>query len=193
MKLKTSVLAPLFTMLGCLSMQGCESVTMRAPVASERNVASLRAAGLGPVSLGQFDLDHHNVGKDGHFELRGSAVKSPYQGSFADYLREIIKTHLAAAGVYRLNSDTVLSAMLTESHLNAGAQTGSGSLKGKFIVKSKGAVVYEREIGYDETWESSPFTQQAVPWAIDRYENMYQKIVLELFNDPQFRKAVSDR
>ena len=185
---------PIFLLLACAVLQGCETVNMRAPVASEHNVAVIRTAKLGPVSLGQFHVDRRKFGKDGRITLRGEYLGSPYEGSFGEFLRESIKTELAAAGIYRVSADTVLTATLSESHLEVGGfGPGSGSLKGRFIVTSKGVVVYDREIGLSETWESSFGAAVAVPRAVEKYENFYQKMVMELFNDPRFRDALRAR
>ena len=193
MKTKIAGRTPAWLLLVCVLLQGCETVRMRAPAASEHNVAFLRAAGLAPVSVGNFAIDPKNFGKNGRIDLRGAYLGSPYGGTFGEYLREIIKTEFAAAGLYQANAETVITGVLTEGHLDAGWSTGAGSLKGVFSVTSKGVETYRREIGFVESWESSLAAAVAESTAVSRYEGMFQKMVGELFNDPAFHKALRDR
>lgn len=179
---------------GALSLallSGC-AVKMGAPVASMDNVQAAKASGMAPAALGEFALA---AGKpkslDEGVSLRGTGLSSPFQGSFAQYLKETLATELKAAGLLEPGAPVVIQGWLTDSQADAtGISQGNGSLGARFVVVRAGKKVYEKELQVSSTWESSFLGSVAIPAAVHQYTALYRKLVNRLLADPEFKAAV---
>jgi hypothetical protein len=184
-------LLALFTAaLIAVQLTGC-ATPMGAPQASIDNTTKLRGAGLAPASLGSFTLaPGQSASVDQGVGLRGSQVHSPYNGSFAQYLKETLRVELDAAGLLNATSPTVISATLTESDADAAIGTGTAKLGARFVVTRGQTVAYDRTLRADASWESSFVGAVAIPLAAGQYQGLYRKLAGQLFEDPEFRKAL---
>jgi hypothetical protein len=64
-------------------------------------------------------------------------------------------------------------------------------LQARFVVKRADAVKYDRVLEVNSEWESSFMGAVAIPAAVQNYQLMYRKLVGQLFDDPNFRKALA--
>ncbi|MES2321127.1 MAG: hypothetical protein V4633_02570 [Pseudomonadota bacterium] len=175
-----------------LQLTGCANLKMSAPVASLDNTATLRAANLAPANVGSFVASKNMAALDKSASMRGAnSVESPYDGSFTQYLRESLKVELAAAGLLDPNAATVVTGTMTDSDLDAAIGTGTGRLAARFVVTRNGAVRFDRELKTTSTWESSFMGAIAIPMAAQQYQGMYRKLITDLLNNAEFRKAMA--
>ncbi|HSW05047.1 hypothetical protein [Aquabacterium sp.] len=175
-----------------LLMTGCANVQLGAPVASVDNIQKVKGAVAQPVAVGGFALAAGKPAEmDARLGIRAVTLVSPYQNSFAQYLKETLVTELKAAGLLDTASTLVIEGTLVESQVDAAMSQGSGSLAAKFVVLRAGAKVYEREHRASATWESSFVGAVAIPAAINEYSALYRQLVARLLDDPAFKAALA--
>lgn len=175
-----------------LLLTGCASSPMGVPQATIENTARLRSAQLAPARVGSFTLDTAKpAALDQSVGIRAATLTSPIGGSFAQYLGETLRVELAAAGLADPAAPTVITGTLTESDLDAAIGTGSGKLSARFVVTRDNAVRYDRTLSASSTWESSFVGAVAIPLAAGQYQGLYRKLAGQLFDDPEFRKALA--
>jgi len=172
------------------TLTGCASVQADATSASPQVIERLRGSNLQTMQAGKFTLA---PGKPSEMDrslsgLRGSSL-TPARGSFAQLLKDTFVLELTAAGLYDASSPLVVEAELTDSRVDAAIGTGTGRLAARFTVKRSGALLYDRELAVDASWESSFMGAVAIPMAMDQYRALYKALVLKLIDDPDFRKA----
>lgn len=175
-----------------LLLTGCASTPMGVPQATIENAGRLRAAPLAPARVGSFTLDTAKPATlDQSVGIRGSSLHSPIGNSFAQYLGETLRVELASAGLLDPAAPTVISGILADSELDAAIGQGSGKLSARFVVTRDNAVRYERTLTASTTWESSFVGAVAIPLAAGQYQALYRKLAGQLFDDPDFRKALA--
>lgn len=175
-----------------LLLGDCAAGPMGAPRPSIENTARLRGARLAPVQVGRFSVDPGMpAALDRSLGIRGSTLQSPVKGSFARYLGETLRVELAAAGLADAAARTVLSGALSESRIDAAIGQGSGRLAARFVVTRAGAVRYDRTLMASASWESSFAGEVAIPRAAGQYQDLYRRLAAQLFDDPDFRKALA--
>jgi len=174
--------------LGLLT--GCAQMRLGAPVPGIDNIQKARSSGIAPVALGHFGLAAGRpAGMDQSVTARTNTIFSPYDSSFAGYLKENLATDLRAAGLLEPASPIVIEGQLTDSQLDAAVGFGQGSVAARFAVIRAGAKVYEREFRASSRWESPFVGAIAVPAAVNEYSLLYRKLVELLLDDPAFRSA----
>ena len=60
----------------------------------------------------------------------------------------------------------------------------------RFVVKSKGETRYDKQVRQDAKWDSSFVGAIAIPDAINHYSEQFRLILLRLYRDPEFLKAL---
>jgi len=170
---------------------GCANVKLPEPSASVDNVQKARASGMAPVVVGTFKLA---PGKDASLDqdvtIRSNRFYSPYDSSFSKYLAQTLAADLRAAGLLAADSRRTIQGELTQSTVDASIAQGRGSLAGRFSVLDEGRKTYDKELKVEATWESSFAGAVAIPKAINEYLALYHKLIAQLLDDPEFRKAV---
>lgn len=178
------VLALLSTLTGCAQMQ------LGAPVPGIDNIQKAKGAGIAPVSLGAFSLAAGKpAAMDQSVTARTNRIFSPYDSSFAKYLKESLATELRAAGLLDETSMIVIEGQLTDSQLDAAVGVATGSVAARIKVTRAGEQVYDRELRASGSWESPFVGAYAVPAAVGEYALLYRKLVSQLLDDPAFRQA----
>lgn len=174
------------------STVACMSVKMVEPSASIGNLEKLRAANITPAKAGNFTLA---PGKPPSMDrgvsgLRGSSLESTY-GSFAQQLKNELIVELKSAGLYDDASDVVIEGQLTDSKVDAAIGTGSGRLAARFMIVHRDKKIYDKELAVESTWDSSFMGAIAIPEAMNQYTALYKKLIGKLFDDLDFRAALS--
>lgn len=180
-----------FAALQVLLLTACANVQMPPPSASATNLEKIRAAQIGPAQVGEFRLA---AGKPASMDtsvggLRGSSI-SPSAGSYSKQLREELIAELKGAGLLDPASPVAIEGELTDSMVDAAIGTGRGRLAARFKVKRAGAVVFDKELVAEASWESSFVGAVALPAAIHQYGALYKTLVGKLIDDADFRAAV---
>ncbi len=175
-------------------LTGCAELPMSMPKPTIENAARLRGSqpAPGPMEVGSFTLDASKPASlDRGVSIRSNMVRSPVEGSFAQYLRETLRAELQSAGLLDPKSDAVVSGTLLESAVEAPVGTGKAMLAARFVVVRGGSVRYDRALRADAQWDSPFMGVSAIPQAAGQYEALYRKLVGRLLDDPEFREAVA--
>ena len=181
-----------FPTLVALCLSGCAQIPLSPPTAKAEVVEKVRASRLAPVNVGSFKPDPKlGADNDRGINVRSNTVSSPVEGSFAQYLRETLLVNLKASGLYDASSPTTLSGFLTESLLDVGIETGQSNLGARFVLSNGGKILYDKELKASANWPSSFVGAIAIPQGINQYADLYNKLVSQLFDDPDYQKASS--
>lgn len=188
------LLAMAGVMVAASQLVGCASLEMGKPVASMDNTVKLRDGSTkAPAAVGTFVLEAGKpASMDQSVAVRGgNTLTSPIGNSFAQYLKETLRVELEAAQLLDPDSQTRITGTLMDSMLDPAMGTGKGRLQARFVVKQAEEVKYDRSLEVNSEWESSFMGAVAVPAAVQNYQFMYRKLVGQLFDDPDFRKALA--
>lgn len=170
---------------GCAQSLGAHQVSLDA-------VQVLRGGGIPAMRVGTFALaPGRSASMDKGVIIRSVNLTSPDGGSFANYLGKALETDLRAAGKYDESSVLVVQGLLTDSDVNAGIVTGDGVLGARFSLLRSGNPIFEKEITVRSKWDSSYLGPVAIPAAVNQYSALYDKLVLQLLTDDDFKRAVA--
>lgn len=139
--------------------------------------------------------DFRNGGKDpeglDRLTIRGGSFTSPYDGSYAAYLREALRMELQAAGRWKPDSAVRISGELLDNQLDAsGISIGTARVSARFVVLNGGVSRYEKVITVDHEWESAFAGPIAIPRARENYVVTIQRVIGKLLADEDFQKAI---
>jgi len=180
-----------FGLLAVVMLTGCAQIKLGTPVASIENIQKAKASGMQPSSVGDFVLAKGKPATlDTRISVHSNSVSSPYDQSFAKYLKETLSTDLQAAGLLNPASSTVIKGELTDSQIDPAIGTGSGKVAARFTVTKAERQVFDKEFVAESKWESSFVGGVAIPRAINEYTALYRALVSKLLDDPAFRAAV---
>lgn len=171
-------LATLFS--GCSIMAPNYSPTVK----SAQAVKSSNAA---PVSLTKATAAKPDLNK---VSLRGNALKSP-TGDYSSYIEQALKKELSDAGLLDTKSTVAIGTQLTKNDIDTSMAKGKGDLAAVFTVTKNGSKVFEKEITAHEEWESSFVGAIAIPNAMNAYPTLVNDLIVNLFKDKDFLKAIS--
>ena len=157
--------------------------------ASIDNVQKLKDASVSPAKVGTF-LSKQEAGNENPISLRGNKMSSPYGDSYANYLSEALKQELSLAGKLSAGAETEVTGVLLKNNLDAAIGTGMGDIRARINVKRSGQLVYDKEKAAHAEWESSFIGATAIPKAQQAYVPLVQKLLSELYADPDFLKAL---
>ncbi len=178
--------------LSAVLLVGCANVKLAEPTAAVENVQKAKAAGIAPIAVGNFKLaPGKDLSLDQVVSIRSNRFYSPYDSSFSKYLAHTLTADLRAAGLLAEDSRRTIQGELTQSTVDASIGQGKGSLAGRFSVLDEGRKTYDKELKVEAAWESSFVGAVAIPAAINEYVALYHKVIAQLLDDPEFRKAVS--
>lgn len=169
-----------------LMLGACSMVAPPYQVSIE-NVQELKKAGIGKIKVGEVVASK----KLDKISLRGSKMHSPVNGSYGPYLALAIEEELKLAKLWSGVSNTVISGELLSNDINiAGFSVGTGEISAKFMVTANEKVVYEKVVSADHQFDSSFMGNIAIPNGQSNYVNLVQKLIKNLFSDPEFINAV---
>ena len=169
------------------SLTACNSVAQKYVVAPS-NTLKLRKAGMENVKVGIIEAKNSSVND---LTIRGGSYVSPYNGSYADYLKEALTAELGEAGLLDAASFLELSGVLVKNDLDAsGFSTAYAEIEARFVVKQQGQVRFEKTLSAKYEWESAFPGMVAIARAQQNYPTVIQQLVAKLFSDPDFIAAV---
>ena len=159
-------------------LAGCAEMPMNPPKPTIENAAKLRGGNpaIGSVEVGKFTLDTaQSASLDKGVSIRSNMVRSPVEGSFAQYLRETLRVELQSAGLLDAGSDAVITGTLLDSTVEAPVGMGKAALAARFVVTRAGSVRYDRALRTEASWDSPFIGVSAIPQAAGQYEALYRK------------------
>ena len=168
---------------------GC---TTTAPTyqASFENVQKLKSVSTVPVKIGIFTADSNNKDRVENLTIRGGSFLSPYDGSYASYLREALRQEFYDAGRLSDTSNVVITGVLLNNEIDAsGFSIGTAAISAQFTVSKDSQVRYNKIMLATHQWESAFAAANAVPKAHQNYPVVVQKLLSNLYGDVEFQKA----
>ncbi|OFZ70913.1 MAG: hypothetical protein A2Z01_04885 [Betaproteobacteria bacterium RBG_16_58_11] len=180
----------LFVLAFVVLLSGC---TFNAPAytVSIPNIQKLRDVGPSKVAVKDVTFPPSEKDKLNHVTLRGSSFNSPYDGSFAKYLREALRQEFLEAGKLAEQSDLELTGVMYRNEVDAsGINVGNASIGAQFTVRRNNAVKFDKKLSADHQWESSFAGAVAIPAAINNYQTAVQKLLSTLYSDIEFQDSI---
>jgi hypothetical protein len=172
------------TTASCAQTLGSHQVSLEA-------VEMLRSGNIPPMHVGKFALAPGRLSSvDKSVGIRSVSLSSPDGASFAEYLGKTLETDLRAAGKLDPNSNLIVQGLLTDSSVSAGIADGTASLGAKFSLLREGKTIFEKTLTVHSEWGSSFVGAIAIPDAINQYSSLYDKLVLQLLADEDFKLAL---
>lgn len=171
-----------------LTLAACANVP--AP-AYQPGVGNLQALRVATTSIGVDDFGAAAGVNDRKFGLRADSMTGAGRdGSFSTYLQQALETELRTAGRLDDAAGLRLSGTLSENRLDAnGMSVGEATVGARFLLTRDGRVIYNKVHSVDHHWESSFIGALAIPAAMQGYSATVQKLIGELFADPDFVEA----
>lgn len=167
-------------------MAGCTAVSPKYQ-ATVDNVRALQAVSAGTVSVGQFTAK--DVGLN-YLTIRGSAYTSPYNDSYAEYLKEALRSELESAGKLGSKADVVITGQLLKNTLSASIGTGTATIAVQFMVIRNSSIIFDKVLSVDTQWESSFIGAIAIPVAQQNYVDTVKQVLGKLFSDKDFQRSI---
>ena len=151
----------------------------------------LRDAGLERARVGQFTADPKATDKVNRLSIRASPYASPYGSSFVAYLEQAVRQELEDGRLFDQNASTEIDGILLRNELDgSGIATGTADIEAQFIVQRDGTVRFDKVKSAHHEWESSFLGATAIPAAAQNYPVVVQKLISQLFADPDFIAAM---
>jgi hypothetical protein len=181
-----------FMALCALVLPACVSVKLPPPQAVIENTVALRDSGIDKANVGNFTLAAgKDKGIDKAVTARGSPISVEGGGSFSGFLRQTLISDLTAASKYDSTATNVIEGELFENSLSAaGSRNASAMLVVRFVVKRNGETRYDKQVRQAAKWESSFVGAIAIPDAINHFSEQFRLILLQLYRDAEFLKAL---
>lgn len=171
-------------------MYGC-STTAPKYQASFENVQKLKSAGKFQVNVGTFTPDSNNKDSVEKLSIRGGSFLSPYNDSYASYLREALRQELYDAGGLSDTSSVVITGVLLKNEIDAsGINIGTAAVSAQFTVSKDNQVRYSKVKSASHQWESAFAAANAIPKAHQNYPVAIQNLLGLLYEDAEFQKAL---
>lgn len=171
-------------------LPGCVSMPAPAYQPGIGNTERLIHMPMAPLAIGTFDAA---PGIDKPLNVRGSHLAGGADGTFAGYIRDALATELRTAGRLDATAGTRVGGTLLMNDLHASTAEGGARIRMRFTVERDGLRTYDRELAVQHAWESSFIGAIAIPAAMDNYAGAVQKLIGQLLDDPDFRRAVEAR
>lgn len=176
-------LAAAATLTGCVHMQIDET----AP--SLETLTLLRTQAVPQIALGEFkEVGGTSLAKN--INVRGSTLRAPGGGNFADFLKKSFQSELVAAGTYAASSTTAITGTLEESRATEDMAKGYASLGAIMAVSRDGTTVFSKRYRAETRWRSDFIGAIAIPEAFRQYNGLYSQLVRTVFADPEFIAAL---
>lgn len=176
-------------LLAALLLPACINAPVDEISPSFDTLKLLRAETVPPLALGAFvDAPEARIGRS--INIRGSTLRAPKSGTFADFLRQTVQTELAAAGAFNPAAVTTLEATLTESKASENLSTGGASLAAEFRVIRNGKVTFAKPFRVETQWKSDFIGAIAIPEAFRQYNALYAVLVRRALSDPELIAAL---
>lgn len=170
-----------------LALSGCAVVAPNY-LPTNDNVRTLQALPGGKVAVGQFTAKDKSLES---LSIRGSIYNSPYNGSFAEYLRAALRAELETSGKLAEVSPLVITGQLLENSVNgASISTGTAKISARIVVTQSGAKTFDKIVIGTSQWDSSIIGVVAVPEARRNYIDTVRKLLANLFADRDFQAAL---
>jgi TonB family protein len=170
-----------------LALTGCAAVAPNYQPTND-NVHTLQALPGGKVALGQFTAKDKSLDS---LTIRAGSYNSPYNGSYAEYLKAALRAELEGSGKLDAASPVVITGQLLENSLDgASFTTGTAKVSARIVVTQSGAKTFDKVVVGASQWESSFVGAIAIPAARRNYVDTVRKLLANIFADRDFQTAL---
>jgi hypothetical protein len=178
-----------FCLLSTMVLTACGTVSPNyAP--SIANVESFKKSGIASAKVGVVSVANTKSGATS-ITIRAATMASSVAPNYGAYLAAAMKQELDMAKLYDEKSTLEITGdMIKNDIAGMGITTASGEMEVRFMVKSNGAVRFDKVKAVTHSWESSFVGAIAIPKAQGEYPTMVQKLISALIADPEFIQAL---
>ncbi|PFH04386.1 TonB family protein [Collimonas sp. PA-H2] len=172
-----------------LSLTGCASVsTAPAYQHSNDNVWALKTRPGNKLALGQFIAKSEALDK---LTVRGAPYSSPYNDSYAEYLKAALQAEVERAGKLDGASKVIISGELLENSLDVAPSSDNvARISAHIFVMREGYKAFDKVVTGEKQWEPSFSDTMAISAAGRNYVGAVQSLLTNLIADKGFQKAV---
>lgn len=118
-------------------------------------------------------------------KVRAYVITAPGGGTWASYLRDGIRNELTTSGNYDTNAASAINVTLLAVQLD----DGHAHVSARFVVKRGTQVRYDKLLHADGRWRTSMVAAFAVPAASQGASVLFQDLLSQFFNDPDFANS----
>lgn len=164
------------------SVWGCSSIAPQYQPDFDL-VNELKDMDLSSMTSGNFTESDKSVN---HITLRGGVMISPYNRSYAEYLRKALEEDLKQSSLWDPSSNIIISGVLIKNEFDgSGISIGESDMSAQFVVTKDGSEIYSKIHTIHHEWESSFAGAIAVPRARKNYPVSIQKLLRAFFLDKE--------
>lgn len=173
-----------------LIMTGCSSIAPQYQPDFEL-VNKLKDTKLSPMRSGKFTDGHVSVNE---VTLRGGTMHSPFEESYAKYLKKALEEELKQSFLWGPSSKIVISGVLLKNEVDSsGFSVGESDVSARFIVTDNNKEVYNKVHTIHHEWESSFIGAIAIPNAQNNYPVTIQKLLKSFLLDKKFLNTLAKK
>jgi outer membrane protein assembly factor BamE (lipoprotein component of BamABCDE complex) len=176
------------SLLLLLAITGCSTIAPKYNT-DFNNISQLRREKLNAARVGTVTKETAAKSDVDSLTIRSGSFLSPY-GSYTAYLAEALKQELDDARLLDPMSQIEVSAVLLKNSIDVPASTGVAEIEARFVVRNAATTKFDKIKIVRQTWESSFAANMAVPRAHQNYPIAMQKLIGQLFSDPDFIAAL---
>lgn len=177
------------TLMAVTALSGCASFNVPAYSPRYEVIDQLKKMPIEKLSVGDFQPTDPKATVN-HISLRGASL-SPEHGTYADYLKDALRSDLSEMGIYDPASGTRLDATLLKNDIDvSGFSTGNGVIAAKLSVTKLSKVVFEKTYTANTQFDSSFAGAVAVPKGQAEYPNLVRTLLQQIYLDKAFIEAV---
>jgi hypothetical protein len=118
-------------------------------------------------------------------KVQAYVISAPGGGSWGYYLHDGIRSELTTSGNYDANATSSINVTLLAVQLD----DGHAHLSARFVVKRGTQVRYDKMLQADGRWRTSMLAAVAVPAASQGAAAIFQDLLSQFFNDPDFANS----
>ena len=159
--------------------------------AYQAGIANLQALRISSTTMAVDTFTAEEGVNDSRLIMRGNSMTGGGPDStFSAYLQQALEIELRNAGRFDTASRLRLSGALSENRLStADFSVGSATVRARFVLTRDGQVIYDKVHTAEHEWDSSFLAALAIPAGMQGYVATVQKLIGDLFTDPDFIAA----
>jgi hypothetical protein len=168
---------------------GCASFSAPSYSPHYETIDRLKRLNLEKMSIGEVQPSEATAPVN-KISLRGAMLVSP-SGTFANYLKNAIRSDLTEMGLYDPASATQVDATILRNDIDvSGFETGYGVMEARVAIAKHGVLAFERIYSVNTQFQSSFAGAVAVPKGQNEYPNLVRALLQKVYGDPSFIEAV---
>jgi hypothetical protein len=183
-------IAKIFLLVSVLPLGGCLTTALEPSSPTFESVRQLQALNALNISVGSITSQQTGQRKNKVLSVRGNTISAPNDGTFADYLKETLKTNLIAAGRFDEKGPVSISGALIDWSVTENMSTGRAALTANFTMSRGETVIYEKTHSVETTFTSNFIAAIAVPAAFDSFNALFPKLAASVLSDPELKAAL---